>query len=42
MFKWTHSEEISTQASAEQIWSMWEDVATWPCWAYYITIKSIY
>ncbi|EJF84231.1 hypothetical protein MCU_00899 [Bartonella elizabethae Re6043vi] len=32
MFKWTHSEEISTQASAEQIWSMWEDVATWPCW----------
>ncbi|WP_273719065.1 MULTISPECIES: hypothetical protein [Bartonella] len=32
MFKWTHSEEISTEASAEQIWSMWEDVATWPCW----------
>ncbi|WP_208440678.1 hypothetical protein [Bartonella raoultii] len=32
MFKWSYSEEISTQASAEQIWSMWQDVATWPCW----------
>ncbi|EJF87469.1 hypothetical protein ME1_01071 [Bartonella vinsonii subsp. arupensis OK-94-513] len=32
MFKWTHSEEINTQASAEQIWAMWQDVATWPCW----------
>ncbi|EJF98911.1 hypothetical protein MEI_00078 [Bartonella vinsonii subsp. arupensis Pm136co] len=31
MLKWTHSEEINTQASAEQIWAMWEDVATWPC-----------
>nr|WP_244979307.1 hypothetical protein [Bartonella queenslandensis] len=34
MFKWTHSEEINTEASAEQIWAMWEDVATWPCWDY--------
>ncbi|PIT70822.1 hypothetical protein [Bartonella tribocorum] len=32
MFKWTHSEEISTEASAEQVLSMWEDVATWHCW----------
>ncbi|EJF75526.1 hypothetical protein MCO_01810 [Bartonella sp. DB5-6] len=32
MFKWTHSEEINTEASAEQIWAMWEDAATWPCW----------
>lgn len=34
MFKWTHSEEINTEASAEQIWAMWEDVATWSCWDY--------
>ncbi|WP_375696633.1 hypothetical protein [Bartonella sp. AP331QHHD] len=32
MFKWTYSEEIKTEASAEQIWAMWEDVETWPCW----------
>ncbi|WP_409361542.1 hypothetical protein ACRPOS_000760 [Bartonella heixiaziensis] len=32
MFKWIHSEEINTEASAEQIWAMWEDVSTWPCW----------
>ncbi|UNE54620.1 hypothetical protein [Bartonella machadoae] len=32
MFKWSHSEEINTEASAEQIWAMWENVATWPCW----------
>ncbi|EJF81416.1 Uncharacterised protein [Candidatus Bartonella washoeensis] len=32
MFKWTYSEEINTEASAEQIWALWEDVATWPCW----------
>ncbi|WP_273720137.1 MULTISPECIES: hypothetical protein [unclassified Bartonella] len=34
MFKWTYSEEINTEASAEQIWAMWEDVTTWPCWDY--------
>ncbi|WP_019219879.1 hypothetical protein [Bartonella florencae] len=32
MFKWIHREEINTEASAEQIWAMWEDVTTWPCW----------
>ncbi len=30
MFKWIYSEEISTEASAEQIWAIWEDVAKWP------------
>ncbi len=40
MFNWIYSEEISTEASAEQIWAIWEDVAKWPSWAYYITIKS--
>lgn len=32
MFKWTYSEEINTEASAEHIWAMWEEVATWACW----------
>ncbi|WP_317992820.1 SRPBCC family protein [Bartonella gliris] len=32
MFQWTYSEEINTEASAEQIWAMWENVTTWPCW----------
>ncbi|WP_375655333.1 hypothetical protein [Bartonella sp. AA83SXKL] len=32
MFNWIYSEEISTEASAEQIWAIWEDVASWPCW----------
>ncbi|WP_019222013.1 hypothetical protein [Bartonella senegalensis] len=32
MFKWTYSEEINTQASAEQIWALWEDVPHWPLW----------
>ncbi|WP_375614746.1 MULTISPECIES: hypothetical protein [unclassified Bartonella] len=32
MFKWIYSEEISTEASAEKIWAIWEDVASWPCW----------
>ncbi|WP_375662642.1 hypothetical protein [Bartonella sp. OC16QHHD] len=32
MFKWIYSEEISTEASAEQIWAIWEDVAKWPSW----------
>ncbi|GAA4663124.1 hypothetical protein [Bartonella pachyuromydis] len=32
MFKWTYREEVNTEASAEQIWAMWGDVATWPCW----------
>ncbi|WP_375703462.1 hypothetical protein [Bartonella sp. AD13SXNS] len=32
MFKWVYSEEISTKASAEQIWAIWEDVEKWPSW----------
>ncbi len=32
MFKWIYSEEINTEASAEQIWAIWEDVSSWPCW----------
>ncbi|WP_330168688.1 hypothetical protein [Bartonella grahamii] len=32
MFNWIYSEEINTEASAEQIWTIWEDVASWPCW----------
>ncbi|WP_375632594.1 MULTISPECIES: hypothetical protein [unclassified Bartonella] len=32
MFNWIYSEEISTEASAEQIWAIWEDVASWPSW----------
>ncbi|WP_375613517.1 MULTISPECIES: hypothetical protein [unclassified Bartonella] len=32
MFKWIYSEEISTEARAEQIWAIWEDVAKWPSW----------
>ncbi|WP_375694048.1 hypothetical protein [Bartonella sp. AD24XZML] len=32
MFNWIYSEKISTEASAEQIWAIWEDVAKWPSW----------
>lgn len=32
MFIWIYSEDVPTQATAEQIWEMWKDAATWPCW----------
>jgi len=32
MFKWNYSENVTTKATAEQIWAMWQDVSSWPCW----------
>ncbi|MCC4107170.1 SRPBCC family protein [Serratia ureilytica] len=32
MFTWTYSEQVATQATPEQIWAMWQDAASWPCW----------
>lgn len=32
MFKWTYNESVITEATPEQIWAMWQDVSSWPCW----------
>lgn len=32
MFKWEFTETIETDATPEQIWSLWENVNTWPLW----------
>ncbi|MGA8164922.1 MAG: SRPBCC family protein [Waddliaceae bacterium] len=32
MFHWTVSEAVHTKASTDEIWSMWQDVHTWPKW----------
>ncbi|OVZ94941.1 hypothetical protein CBW54_00565 [Yersinia kristensenii] len=32
MFKWSYSESVPTEATPEQIWTMWQDVSSWPCW----------
>ncbi len=32
MFSWTHSETVSTEAGPDQIWSLWQDVSSWPSW----------
>ncbi|MEE4484883.1 SRPBCC family protein [Serratia ficaria] len=32
MFTWAYTEEVATQATPDQIWAMWQDTASWPCW----------
>lgn len=32
MFKWTYHVNVETEASPEQVWAMWQDVASWPSW----------
>ncbi|WP_186645622.1 hypothetical protein [Fluviispira vulneris] len=32
MFKWTYSENVSTEATPEQIWALWQDTSAWPSW----------
>lgn len=32
MFTWTYSETVTTLATPDQIWTMWQDVESWPCW----------
>ncbi len=32
MFTWSHFAEVSTAASAEQVWRAWSDPSTWPRW----------
>lgn len=32
MFRWTYSESVTTEATPEQIWAMWQDVSSWPSW----------
>ncbi|ECU9164112.1 TPA: hypothetical protein G5T75_004903 [Salmonella enterica] len=32
MFTWTYSEQVTTLATPEQIWAMWQDASSWPCW----------
>lgn len=32
MFTWTYSEQVMTLATPEQIWAMWQDAASRPCW----------
>ncbi|QHM74008.1 hypothetical protein [Mixta intestinalis] len=32
MFVWKHSEEVSTEATASEIWIQWKDTTNWPRW----------
>ena len=32
MFIWSHVAEISTRASAEQVWRVWSNPSAWPTW----------
>lgn len=32
IFTWAYSEQVTTLAPPEQIWAMWQDASTWPCW----------
>lgn len=32
MFKWKFIESVETDATPEQIWSLWENVDAWPLW----------
>ncbi|WP_151828413.1 SRPBCC family protein [Acinetobacter oleivorans] len=32
MFKWSYSQTVETNATPEQIWTLWEDVESWPSW----------
>lgn len=32
MFKWELTESVETDATSEQIWSLWENVDAWPLW----------
>jgi len=32
MFNWKVTEKVSTKASKEEIWAIWEDVQNWPMW----------
>lgn len=32
MFKWSYSEKVMTDATAEQVWAIWEQAALWPSW----------
>lgn len=32
MFTWNYSEKVATQATPEQVWEIWQNAASWPCW----------
>lgn len=32
MFKWQFSETINTNASPQEVWSIWTDAHNWPVW----------
>ncbi|MGV3346190.1 SRPBCC family protein [Enterobacteriaceae bacterium LUAb1] len=32
MFTWSFAQQVATDATPAQIWEMWQDAATWPCW----------
>ena len=32
MFTWIHESDVSTTASAAQVWQAWSHPATWPLW----------
>ncbi len=32
MFKWSYSEKVMTNATAEQVWAIWEQPELWPSW----------
>ncbi|CAK3621382.1 Polyketide cyclase [Vibrio crassostreae] len=32
MFKWSYSEKVMTNATAEQVWAIWEQAELWPSW----------
>ncbi|HDI3197774.1 SRPBCC family protein [Vibrio cholerae] len=32
MFKWSYSEKVTTDATAEQVWAIWEQAELWPSW----------
>ncbi|NMZ00016.1 hypothetical protein HBO04_07790 [Pseudomonas proteolytica] len=32
MFEWAYVETVNTSATAEQIWSVWQDAENWPKW----------
>jgi len=42
MFVWQYSETVETYATAEAIWALWSDPATWHTWDAEVTSASIY
>jgi len=42
MFVWSHSETVETHATAEAIWALWSNPATWHTWDDEVKSASIH